>query len=227
MAALLVGCGGESGSEGKPAAAPSPSKKPKPVFEEVPDVKCTEFPNTAAGRLDKLADERGWTVDDAGAWPSAYVSRICRSMTRVDGEGEHPGRWLAEEEQPQGGRREILKAGMQALCPKWSKEALSALRGDVPPEVVEEENDRSDEYGGGTYAVSSKPDDGMGDLPLIPPGTYRTTGVVEGCYWERTTKGGEIIDNNFATSAQEITVTIRVSDGQFTTENCGTWKKIG
>jgi hypothetical protein len=186
----------------------------------------TAFPDTAEGRLDKLADEKGWFVDDAKTWPSAYVKRICRAMTRVDGEGQHPGKWLHEEEQPAASPREILKAGMPDLCPKWSKVALAALRGDVPPDAVEEEEDRSNEYGGGTYVVSSKPDAGDGGLPLIPPGTYRTTGVVEGCYWERTTRGGEIIDNNFATSAQEITVTIRSSDGQFTTENCGVWKKV-
>lgn len=46
------------------------------------------------------------------------------------------------------------------------------------------------------------------------------------CYWERTTKSGDIIDNHLATSAQEITVTIRASDGQFTSERCAVWKPV-
>lgn len=46
------------------------------------------------------------------------------------------------------------------------------------------------------------------------------------CYWERTTKSGNIIDNNLATSAREITVTIRTSDGQFTSERCAVWKPV-
>ncbi|WP_405505382.1 hypothetical protein OG323_37130 (plasmid) [Streptomyces cyaneofuscatus] len=49
---------------------------------------------------------------------------------------------------------------------------------------------------------------------------------MEDCYWERTSKGGEIIDNQFATSAQSITVTIAPSDGQLTAEQCGVWKPV-
>ncbi len=78
-------------------------------------------------------------------------------------------------------------------------------------------------YGNGTYVVSSKAIAGERE---IPPGTYQTTGKLDDCYWERTSESGEIIDNNFATSARKITVTIRSSDGQFTTERCGTWKPV-
>ncbi|MFD7945820.1 hypothetical protein [Streptomyces sp. NPDC059744] len=39
-------------------------------------------------------------------------------------------------------------------------------------------------------------------------------------------KAGDVIDNAFATSAQEIMVTIRASDGQFTTWDCGVWKPV-
>lgn len=77
----------------------------------------------------------------------------------------------------------------------------------------------------GTYVVSSKPATGE-DEENFPPGTYRATGKMENCYWERTTESGEIIDNNFATSARSITVTIRSSDGQFTSEGCEVWKPV-
>ena len=64
------------------------------------------------------------------------------------------------------------------------------------------------------------------DLQTIQPGTYRSSGRMEDCYWERTSESGEIIDNNFATSARSITVTIRSSDGQFTSESCNVWKPV-
>jgi hypothetical protein len=46
----------------------------------------------------------------------------------------------------------------------------------------------------------------------ITPGTYKMTAstpgeVVQDCYWERATTTGEIIDNNVAGAATEITVT--------------------
>jgi hypothetical protein len=52
-------------------------------------------------------------------------------------------------------------------------------------------------------------------------------GDLDGCYWERSTRAGEIIDNNFASAAREITVTIRASDGLFKAEGCGTWSPVG
>lgn len=203
------------------SASPTPVKTvPIPVEGDPSVPERTAFPDTPAGRLDKLADEKGWFVDDAKTWPSAYVGRICRGMSRVESEGEDPQEWLAEEEDPDPSPREILKAGMPDLCPEWSKKALAVLDGTWVPAYT---------YADGTYKVASKPgepDPGTGEV-AITPGSWRTTGDLEGCYWERTTKGGEIIDNNFATSAQEITVTIRSTDGQFTSEGCGTWKKVG
>lgn len=231
VAALLVGCGSEAGTDGgKPgggSASPSSLVSPTPVktvpipVDGDPSVPSrTAFPDTAEGRLDKLADEKGWFVDDAKTWPSAYVKRICRGMTRVDSEGQDPQEWLSEEEDPAASPREILKAGMPELCPEWSKEALPVLEGTWYPEHT---------YADGTYkvaAVPGEPDPDTGEV-AITPGRWRTTGDVEDCYWERTSRSGEIIDNNFATSAQEIMVTIRSSDGQFTSENCGIWKKVG
>ncbi|MFI6416119.1 hypothetical protein ACIBG6_01580 [Streptomyces sp. NPDC050842] len=81
----------------------------------------------------------------------------------------------------------------------------------------------SGKYNDGTYAVVAKP---AGDIGKIAPGTYRVEGSMSQCYWERTREDGEIIDNRFATSARKITVTIAPSDGQFTSENCGTWKPV-
>lgn len=57
---------------------------------------------------------------------------------------------------------------------------------------------------------------------LVAPGTY-TTGLVSDCYWERSDSQGNIIDNNFVSIAQGVTVTIGASDGAFTSRGCGPW----
>lgn len=46
------------------------------------------------------------------------------------------------------------------------------------------------------------------------------------CYWERTTKQGEVIDHRFLTHHEDLTVTIRDTDGGFRAEGCGVWKPI-
>lgn len=61
----------------------------------------------------------------------------------------------------------------------------------------------------------------------INPGTYRTAKGMSDCYWERTTKGGATIANDFVTYAPAgVTVTIRPSDGGFSSEGCGPWKRV-
>ncbi|MGW6455522.1 hypothetical protein ACWF94_06260 [Streptomyces sp. NPDC055078] len=194
---------------------PPPSSDPlEELAEESADPVYASGPE---GDFDKMADEKGWVVDSSlYASASEYVDDICTSMTSQSEVGTEPGEWLATRTEPDSAV--ILKAGMPKLCPKWSKVALAALNGDYVRT-----------YSGGTYIVKRKPKDPdpSSDEPQeIAPGTYRTKGDLEDCYWERTTRSGEIIDNNFATSAQVITVTIRASDGQFTSEGCGTWKPV-
>ncbi|MFB6990960.1 hypothetical protein [Streptomyces sp. NPDC056304] len=109
----------------------------------------------------------------------------------------------------------MLQAEVPKLCPKWTSALKQAVSGKY---------DRW--FGAGTYAVSSNPADAGEDEETIPPGMYRARGSMKGCYWERTTKSGESIDNRLTTSAQEITVTILASDGQFTSERCAVWKPV-
>ncbi|WP_189238883.1 hypothetical protein [Planomonospora parontospora] len=71
----------------------------------------------------------------------------------------------------------------------------------------------------------------------IKPGIYHTasglfphsgSGLVTDCYWERSTDNGDTIANDFIKNAPKgVTVTIRASDGGFTSEGCGNWLKIG
>lgn len=60
----------------------------------------------------------------------------------------------------------------------------------------------------------------------LKPGTYKT-GHVSDCYWERTTDGGGTLANDFVKLAPGgVTVTIRSSDGGFTSEGCGPWTRV-
>lgn len=60
----------------------------------------------------------------------------------------------------------------------------------------------------------------------ISPGIWRTTDRVADCYWERTRSNGDIIDNGLVTFASsKVSVTISESDGSFTTQGCGSWKR--
>ena len=48
----------------------------------------------------------------------------------------------------------------------------------------------------------------------IKAGTYRTVGAVSDCYWERNDGTGDILDNNFVTSAHKgVTVTLNAGEG--------------
>ncbi|MEU0238047.1 hypothetical protein ABZ234_10180 [Nocardiopsis sp. NPDC006198] len=64
----------------------------------------------------------------------------------------------------------------------------------------------------------------------IEPGTYTTTArdgeLFENAYWERASASGDIIANDFVSSAQSVTVTIASTDGQFTANGFGFWSRV-
>ncbi|MFE7547055.1 hypothetical protein [Streptomyces gardneri] len=213
---LGTGCGGGSddGASGAPTVV---SETPaagvtdtEPPFS-TEDPYATEEPVYAAGpegEIDQAAAEKGW---ESGVYePSELVAAVCKDLVSGPEErGQSPAQWLAEGMRMEGDDKHILLLGIPKLCPKWTSAVKAAAAGKYERW-----------FGDGTYVVSSKDADG------IPPGTYRAEGAMENCYWERTTEGGEIIANNFATSARKITVTIRSSDGQFTAQECATWKPV-
>lgn len=71
-------------------------------------------------------------------------------------------------------------------------------------------------FGPGTFLVGKD----------IKPGTYFVTDV-DGCYWERTNRNGDTIDNYFTNGAKRVQVTIRSSDYSFNSERCGEWHPVG
>jgi hypothetical protein len=59
----------------------------------------------------------------------------------------------------------------------------------------------------------------------IQPGKWKTSGSGQSCYWELTSKGGDIIDNDNVSGPTVIV--IPASAFSFTTTRCGTWNKTG
>jgi len=201
--ALVSGCGGDGGDDAKPAAS-SPQ-----VSEVAPAPSLTvEEPPTWEDEIDQEATAKGWMPGESA---SAYVADICKALPERKEVDDDPAEWLMMRK-PTEDEAAVLRMGVPKLCPELMKTVTKALDGKA-----------SRSYSDGTYKVKAKP--GTAD-DAIGPGTYRAKGDLADCYWERTSRGGDIIDNSFATSAREITVTIRSSDGQFTTRDCGIWKPV-
>lgn len=108
---------------------------------------------------------------------------------------------------------------MPKLCAKWAKVTIQVLEGTY-----------AYSYRDGSYVVVKTkpipPNWNSDEQQQIRPGKYRVEGEVTNCYWERTTKQGEVIDHRFLTHHEDLTVTIRDTDGGFRAEGCGVWKPI-
>jgi hypothetical protein len=228
--ALTLGACGGSDDGGRPdrtaAAVASATASVAPTTTQpTPTSTTPPPPSTPEEKINTLAEENGWVLDDSDAvdaWdgigetetpedntPAAFVQDVCDSLP--DRAHDEPAQWLAENQATEPDQMSILKAGIPLLCPEWTKTVKQAASGHYPVSIGE-----------GTFKVTSKRAE-----DTVPPGTYRTTGDLEDCYWERTKANGDIIDNNFATAATKITVTILPSDDLFTSENCDTWKPVG
>jgi hypothetical protein len=189
-----------------------------------PETTTAAPPATPEEKLNKIAEDHGWTLDDANASdddgadpfgdtplydsPAAFVPDICDSLPDQADSG--PAQWLAQDQATTPDEMHILGAGIPLLCPEWTKAVRQAASGRYP--VF---------FSSGTFKVTSRRAN-----DTVPPGTYRTTGELSGCYWERAKADGTIIANNFATAATQITVSIRSSDDLFTSQDCGTWKPV-
>lgn len=210
---LVSGCGG-----GGPVTAgdPSPVAAVPETTEPVVEDTAVTYPATPEGDIDRLADEKGWVVDDLYESASAFVTDICESLPVSGVDGQSRPQWLAESGNLGGDGTAVLKVGVQKLCPKWDPTLKSALSGRY---------DRW--FSDGDYEVKAKPGpaDPESDVVEVAAGSYRTRGDLADCYWERTSQSGEIIANQLATQAREITVTVRAGE-LFTSQSCGTWKPV-
>ncbi|MCM3849992.1 PASTA domain-containing protein [Pseudonocardia sp. DR1-2] len=117
-----------------------------------------------------------------------------------------PELWLSRHFGAQGGDElRAYEIVLPMMCPEFVPALDLAKSGETG-------------FDDGTYEIGRQ-------LGSVAPGTFRLTGTADDCYWERTSAGGDIIANKFITHGTAVTVTIRASDGSFTSQNCGDWER--
>lgn len=127
---VLSGCGGSGGDEAKSASSPSVSKESVVPKSSEPEP-SVEYPATPEGDIDRLADEKGWVVDDLYPAASDFVADICESLPVSAVDGASRPQWLAESGNMDGDG----KAGIPKLCPKWTPVLKQAVPREVRPVV--------------------------------------------------------------------------------------------
>ncbi|MEU3399369.1 hypothetical protein [Streptomyces filamentosus] len=204
MVVVMAGCIDGDATAEKPSSSP-----PAAEIGRSSAPATSAAPATPEEDFDALALGSSFYFDGQGtASASDAMKRYCELLGEPELEGMPPAQWLAEKELTKPDAEMVLQDGIDRFCPTRAKTLKAAVDGTYERWFTD-----------GTYEV------GVG-AEKIPPGTYRTTGVLRECYWERTSKAGAILDNQFATSAQTVRVTVRAGDGQFTTRSCGSWKPV-
>ncbi|BEL08575.1 hypothetical protein Q0Z83_067660 [Actinoplanes sichuanensis] len=71
----------------------------------------------------------------------------------------------------------------------------------------------------------------VGDGPhrvgrLVKAGTY-TAVDEDGCYWERQSGSGKVVESRFVAPGAKATVTVRTGDTLFLSAGCGEWRRAG
>ncbi|MFF4409865.1 hypothetical protein [Streptomyces sp. NPDC001404] len=203
VAALAV-----SGCSGRQASA-----VPEPSFESGAAGASSGSPSSAPATpeeaFNRLVLSSAFYFDGQGTGSASdAMKRYCDLLDEPQLEGLSPAQWLAQKQLTRQDSGEVLREGVARFCPGHAKTLQAAVEGGFERRFTD-----------GTYTVGSGPGQ-------IAPGTYRTTGALRDCYWERTARSGEVLDNQYATSAQEVEVTVQSGDGQFTTRRCGSWKPV-
>lgn len=205
VAAMVVmsGCSGGGTSEAeKPGTA-------SPVSTAGEGASASPTASTPEEAFNELVLGTSFYFEGQGTGSSAdAMKRYCDLLDEKELDGVTPAQWLAEKELAKQDGETVLQEGVSRFCPAHAKTLKAAVEGTYERWFAD-----------GTYEVGP----GAGQMPA---GTYRTTGALRECYWERTSRSGKVLDNAFATSAQEVRVTVRAGDGQFTTRSCGSWQPV-
>ncbi|MCM0673887.1 hypothetical protein NCC78_04085 [Micromonospora phytophila] len=182
----------------------TPGGDGRPDFSQVWPAKPTSCEIEGAITIVSPTEKAAYKASGYDDQDVSTLYEICAAVDPDDGYAE--AGFAASADQI----REINAALM--LCPKhpYAKTWREAVkRGQVDVDL--EADGRL--FGPGTFRIGKE----------IKPGTYVTTDV-DGCYWERQNRSGDIIDNYFTNSALRVQVTIRSSDYAFSSRGCGEWR---
>jgi hypothetical protein len=197
-AVWLAGCG----SGDLPTVTP-----PVPTFSAQPaTVSADPAKDAAAQQVDAEIGRAGLHASGFVGDPSTMVVSTCDNM-RMPGGYASPAEILDLQVDGQRQALEIFRIAIPVLCPDQAGALREVIEGNIP-------------FGSGTYGVGT-------ERGQVRPGTYRTTTVVDNCYWERTGSDDRILARNTVRHANSVTVSIRATDGGFTNDRCGTWKRVG
>ncbi|WP_333745592.1 hypothetical protein [Streptomyces sp. IBSBF 2950] len=199
---VMAGCSGDGTSEAKEQGTASPASA-------AASASSSPTASTPEDDFNELVLGTSFYFEGQGTGSAAdAMKRYCDLLDEKELDGLPPAQWLAEKELTKQDGETVLQEGVTRFCPASAKTLKAAVEGTYERWFAD-----------GTYEVGS----GAGQLPA---GTYRTTGALRECYWERTSRSGKVLDNAFATSAQDVRVTVKAGDGQFTTRSCGSWKPV-
>lgn len=213
---MLGGCSSADSGEDEPAESASSGARASASVEEVPEETAPEYPPGPEGDIDRKADAEGWTYDSIYGRASEFVDDICVSLPDEGKSGVPRAQWLDEGGYLLGDGASVLTFGVPRLCPKWTKTVKAAVSGDY---------ERAVKAGDWEVVADPAPYDPEEDVQQIRPGTYRAVGRFEDCYWERTSRDGEIVANQFVTQARELTVTLQA--GELFRNDCGVFTRVG
>lgn len=240
VAALAVGaCGGP----GEPTAATTPSTATTPITNSSSTTTITPSTTTTT-TAEPVVVEHPFTFECTFGVPEDYdsLAAVWRSEGAYDCTAT-----MDPEYTPTRAQREAAAAYIKADLyygedgPTGALEDLMAACAEKDADVGTLVQDRDDlpfvlrvcpkaPHANLMRQVRAKSIFVDGDLAVgedVKPGTYRTGKKVHDCYWERSTKGGKTIANDFVTNAPAgVTVTIRSSDGGFSSNGCGTWLAV-
>jgi hypothetical protein len=241
---VLTSCGGdpadEASSESTPSAAPT-SESPSPSESSSPTETATPIDDRPNGGVSVQFRCEGarYTLMEA-AWMGYHPNCIDTKATGEPSKREAAAVRLAYGENTTitASKVEILYGvcgsnnqwwpgvtkndadsaaaaqeviGASLLCPNHPH--ADQVKAYVKRSLDQAEADKNRIQYDGTYLVGRD----------LNPGTYvsRPTG---GCYWERTDRNGEIIDNNFSNGAR-VQFTVKPSDFSISVQGCGEWSR--
>jgi hypothetical protein len=179
---------------------------PVPTFSAAPQIAPDPATDQASARVDTEVGRAGLHANGFTGNPSTMVSSTCENM-RMPGSFGSPAEILDLQVDGQRQALKIFQIGIPLLCPDQAEALQEVVDGNIP-------------FGSGTYGIGT-------ERGQVRPGTYRTTTVVDNCYWERTDPQGRILARSVVPHANSVSVTIRPTDGSFTNDRCGTWKRVG
>ncbi|WP_146080579.1 MULTISPECIES: hypothetical protein [unclassified Pseudoclavibacter] len=245
---VWLGVANSGEDEGAPViaatATPSPTRTPKATVPEEPMVytyACSSLDSEdASAKLEFATLPDVWAAEriyDCGAQRSGGKGMTTTEQAAYDalGGGSGPGLgWpyaiCANGAPPRGAvenKPDYLEAIEIALklCPEAPHAAeLEALidpnwrPSDVTPTPTPTPSADPNKVLPGVHRVGE----------TVQPGTYYSESAVgfQNCYWEMLDSAGNIIDNNFASSALRVEVTILAEAYSFSSSGCGTWQLL-